>query len=281
MGIGTSDGKYYEDEFAHATGSHTTPITGSQNASPGGDTSSAGALKVDRGYEVPYISGLSESGDTLYIDKDVPTKMSISGVTFDPAEPLWIHETVEKHAYDHLIKSGMDKEQAYLHAHHGYAEPAEDNWYRSKGINVKEVDKEWKKLDTKTEDEGTENHPKDLAKWPYPHNKIEGAGHPTQGIFDEWPKVAKGNQPVENMRMPGVHPDLPFLGAANQDPILSTGWEADEETQRRVGKAALQMMMTNTGPTNPFSTLREKIDPTTKLYRNPGEEIHPAELGSK
>jgi len=262
MTIGTSDGHTYEDEFDYALSrARMNPVTQDMGAGatekPSVSEANTGASNVVRDKEVPYISGLSNSGDTLYIDRDVPTKMSVSGVTFDPAEPLWIHESVEKHAMDHFIKNGMNKNKAYELAHHAYAEPAEDQWYEDHGIDVKEMNKAWKKIDQKTEQEGTENHPKDLYKGPYPHDKVEGSPHPTKDVFAEWPHPAEihtpnfkpkkgGKQPVENMRMPGVQPNLPYQGAANTSPILGEGWEGDEETQRNVGTTALKMILNKT-----------------------------------
>jgi hypothetical protein len=136
------------------------------------------ALKINRDFDVPYTAGTSKDSKTLYVDKSVPKETTISNVTFDPAEPLNVHETVEHHVTDELIKSGMDPKEAVKIAHHEYAKPAELNWVQSKGIDVDQYNKFFKDIDKKAEMEGKEGTPQDLWARPYPHDKVEGLKHP-------------------------------------------------------------------------------------------------------
>ena len=137
---------------------------------------------IDRSHEVPYIAGASKdpADFTTHVDKDVPSSVTISGKTFDPAIPLHIHEQVEREVMQSLISKGHSNEKAYEIAHHEYAEPAEDLWYRSHGIDVNEMNKFWNKMDYKTEkDKG--DYPPNLYTKPYPHDKVEGIKHEPVG----------------------------------------------------------------------------------------------------
>ncbi|HXC03773.1 MAG TPA: hypothetical protein VNZ86_03425, partial [Bacteroidia bacterium] len=133
-------------------------------------------LKVDRTHDVPYEAGPSKTGSTLYLDKSIPHEAHVSGVSFDPAVPASIHEFTERHVMNQLTKKGMTDEKAYEIAHHEFAEPAEDAWYRAHGIDVPEVNKLWAKWDKGTEQEKADDKdfPKDLYTKPYAHNKVEG-----------------------------------------------------------------------------------------------------------
>lgn len=132
-------------------------------------------IKVNRDYEVPYISGPSNDGKTVYVDKHVPTTATIDGKTFDTATPLSIHELTERRALEHYLKQGMPEREAYQKAHEDHAEPAENNWYIENGIDPRAADDWWSKINSKTEQEGRENHPPDLFKAPYPHHVVEGS----------------------------------------------------------------------------------------------------------
>lgn len=152
--------------------------------------------QIDRSHEVPYIAGASKGNDdhTTHVDKDVPSSVTISGKTFDPAIPLHIHEQVEKQVMQKLISDGHSNEKAYEIAHHEYAEPAEDLWYKTHGIDVDEMNKFWNKIDYKTEkDKG--DYPPDLYSKPYPHDQVKGIRHEPLG--KESPDVEwKTNTPV-------------------------------------------------------------------------------------
>lgn len=143
--------------------------------------------KIDRDHEVPYVAGASSKPNdyTTHVDKSVPSSVTLSGQTFDPAIPLNIHEQVERHVMEQLKANGMTDEKAYEIAHHEFAEVAEDAWYKANGIKVEDANKWWAKIDKKTEqDKG--NFPKDLYKAPYPHDKVEGVKHEPSGVSAEW-----------------------------------------------------------------------------------------------
>lgn len=143
--------------------------------------------KIDRDHEVPYVAGASSKLNdyTTHVDKSVPSSVTISGKTFDPAIPLNIHEQVERHVMEQLKAKGMTDEKAYEIAHHEFAEVAEDAWYKANGISVDDANKWWAKIDKKTE-EDKGDFPKDLYKAPYPHDKVEGVKHEPSGVSAEW-----------------------------------------------------------------------------------------------
>lgn len=189
-------------------------------------------LQVNREHDVPYIAGPSNKGDTLYVDKSVPKEMTVGDKTFDPAVPLAIHEFTERHVLNTLTKKGMTDNKAYEIAHHEYAEPAEDAWYRANGIDVASVNKEWDKLDRHTEQETSEdkNYPKDLFKKPYEHGKVHGMKHEESGADAEWAtntKVAAANEIPYEKYLEGVHPARIPTGDSrhilNPDPTIQHG----------------------------------------------------------
>lgn len=164
---------------------------------------------IDREHDVPYEAGASNEPDdlTTHIDRRIPAQVTISGKAFDPAIPANIHEQVEREAMERLIatkKAEVGREptqvelnQIYEIAHHEYAEPAEDAWYRAHDINVDEVNKWWEAQDRTTEGENPTNPPPDLYTKPYPHSKVEGARHEETGVAAEWPTEAGVEPPAQ------------------------------------------------------------------------------------
>ncbi len=145
--------------------------------------------RIDRSHDVPYEAGASAKPDdmTTHVDRRIPSSVSIDGKTFDPAIPANIHEQVEREVMERLIKQGYTDNKAYEIAHHEYAEPAEDMWYKHHGINIDKVNEWWSKQDKITEHENPKDPPPDLYKKPYPHNKVEGVKHEPTGVYAEWP----------------------------------------------------------------------------------------------
>ncbi|HZU87933.1 MAG TPA: hypothetical protein VE993_01625 [Stellaceae bacterium] len=161
------------------------------------------APTIDASHDVPYLAGASANADdpTTHIDRHLPRMAEVSGVTFDPAVPANIHEQVERFVMERMIAAKAaelgraltpdELDTIYEVAHHGYAEPAEDAWYRAHGIDVNEVNALWAHWDGRTEREGVpKNPPPDLYAKPYPHNKVEGSAKPESAVFDEWPTRA-------------------------------------------------------------------------------------------
>lgn len=138
---------------------------------------------IDRSHTVPYMAGGSEplEDPTVYIDKHVPkeqTAPSASGgppITFDPAEPWTVHENVEQHTMELLIKGGMTNEEAYRVAHFEFAEPAEQAWYRAHDIDQVTAEKEQQTWLPRIQHEDANDIPENLYKKPYPHADVKGA----------------------------------------------------------------------------------------------------------
>lgn len=151
--------------------------------------------KIDRTHDVPYVAGASAKPDdfTTHVDQHIPTTATISGKTFDPAIPLNIHEQVEREVMNNLIKKGMTDEKAYEIAHHEYAEPAEDAWYKAQGIDVKDVNHWWDQQNKVTEKEKSTDlkFPPSLYKKPYPHDEVEGMKHEHSNVSAEWATSTK------------------------------------------------------------------------------------------
>jgi strawberry notch-like protein/NTP hydrolase family protein/inorganic pyrophosphatase-like protein/ADP-ribosyltransferase-like protein len=261
--------------------------------------------KINDKNDVPYMAGASNGDDrTTNYDKRLPRTATVSGVTFDPAIPANVHETVEKAAMERLIAqrkkiglpfprteakqygqadmplrrqivdayakagggefnraidltvlrkfllglsreavdaelkrmhidqdlganlhhndnharltdadresainafgdakhklwisrdprgtdiSDKEMERIYEIAHHEYAEPAEDAWYRARGIDIAEVNKWWAAQDQITEHEDAKDPPANLYRKPYPHQIVEGVKHEESGVAAEWP----------------------------------------------------------------------------------------------
>ncbi len=129
---------------------------------------------INRTNDVPYGAGAAaKPGDpTVNIDRHFPREMTIDGVTFDPAQPFTIHELVERHVMEELIKGGMDDQSAYKVAHFEYAEKAEGAWYQSKGIDQATAEAAYRPILDAIQHENPANPPADLYKKPYPHDDV-------------------------------------------------------------------------------------------------------------
>lgn len=231
--IGTSDGNQFQDTFDMAVkgiarqqtsvdaGISDIPLATNHNLRNVLQEPKVQQIisnpQIDRSHEVPYIAGASKDPNdfTTHVDKSVPTSVTVSGKTFDPAIPLNIHEQVEREVMERLIAAGHNKDKAYEIAHHEYAEPAEDMWYRQHGINVQDMNKFWNSVDSKTEkDKG--DFPPDLYTKPYPHDQVEGIQHEPTGISapdKEWrtyTKVATTDDEnfIRGHPLGSNHPDL-------------------------------------------------------------------------
>jgi hypothetical protein len=153
---------------------------------------------VNRANDVPYEAGASKGNDpTTNLDSHLPRQVELKSGTFDPAIPAKIHEQVEKFVMERLLAKkraevGRELKQSeideiYEIAHHEYAEPAEDAWYRQQGLDIDEVNAWWAKQDKITEHENPKNPPPNLYTKPYPHNEVEGVKHEEKGAAAEWP----------------------------------------------------------------------------------------------
>jgi len=77
-------------------------------------------ITVDRTWAMPLLSGRSEDGRTLYIDKAMPRELTIGGVTFDPAPILAAAEMAEWHF---MHKVGLPYVDAVIIAEERFARP--------------------------------------------------------------------------------------------------------------------------------------------------------------
>jgi hypothetical protein len=66
--------------------------------------------KISRAFDVPYIAGYSEDGQTIYIDRHMPRSFRFRGKDVETDRFLIVHEVVEKALLDGLALH-------YLHAH--------------------------------------------------------------------------------------------------------------------------------------------------------------------
>lgn len=162
---------------------------------------------VDRSHSVPYMAGGSVplADPTVYMDSHVPRKMtapSISNskkmITFDPARPWTVHENVEQHVMEILIKAGMKPEEAYRVAHFEFAEKAEQAWYKYYGINAKAAEKIEMSWLPKIQREDTKNVPPNLYKKPYPHSCVGDAKH--ESIHETPPSKEEVKQAFDIIR---------------------------------------------------------------------------------
>jgi hypothetical protein len=115
--------------------------------------------KLDRNHDVPYLAGYSQDGQTIYIDRHLPTKMTYKGRKVDVDRYLIMHEEVEKTLIDQL---GLH----YLHAHQ-IATRAEEAAVRAEGILWRDYDRFMQKYVKHIGDERLTNVPADLDLKPY------------------------------------------------------------------------------------------------------------------
>jgi hypothetical protein len=128
-------------------------------------------------YDVPYSAGGSVPlhDPTMFIDRHFPRSMEVDGVRFDPAEPFTIHENVEQHVMEVLIKGGMDKQTAYKVAHFEFAEKAEGAWYRAHGIDQAKAEAAYRPYIDQIQHENPTNPPPNLYVDAYPHDDVRAA----------------------------------------------------------------------------------------------------------
>jgi hypothetical protein len=118
---------------------------------------------VNRDYDIPYIAGYSEDGETVYIDRHLP-RMLRSWTRKVRIEPFILtHEIVEKALLDELRLH-------YLHAHQ-LALRAERDAVKAAGLSWWAYQSFIKKHGKPIEEEKIERVPKDLDLTPYRDEK--------------------------------------------------------------------------------------------------------------
>jgi hypothetical protein len=115
--------------------------------------------KLDRKHDIPYLAGYSVDGQTIYIDRHLPRKMTYKGRKIEVDRYLIMHEEVEKTLIDQL---GLH----YLHAHQ-IATRAEEAAVRAEGILWRDYDRFMQKYVKHIGDERLQKVPADLDLKPY------------------------------------------------------------------------------------------------------------------
>ncbi len=115
--------------------------------------------KLDRTHDIPYLAGYSQDGQTIYIDRHLPSTMNYKGRKVNVDRFLIMHEEVEKTLIDQL---GLH----YLHAHQ-IATRAEEAAVRADGILWRDYDRFMQKYVKIVGDERLKKVPEDLDLKPY------------------------------------------------------------------------------------------------------------------
>lgn len=146
------------------------------------------APKVDRSKDVRWMSELSRDGATMFVDRSLPKRVIIKGKVVDPAEPLMRHEMAEyramKQAEEVFEKeygrkpNDSERKRIYSHSHKHFGTPAEQEYLRSKGIDVQSwnawTNGELAKLEKKKEIKPPPRP--DVRVFPHGHDDLEFAG---------------------------------------------------------------------------------------------------------
>jgi hypothetical protein len=118
---------------------------------------------VNRDYDIPYIAGYSEDGDTVYIDRHLPRTLRLWTRTVRVEPFILTHEIVEKALLDELRLH-------YLHAHQ-LALRAERDAVKAAGVSWWAYQDFIKKHEKAIEEEKIQNVPGDLDLTPYRDEK--------------------------------------------------------------------------------------------------------------
>ncbi|HUW98559.1 MAG TPA: hypothetical protein VMV40_06920 [Acidiferrobacter sp.] len=116
-------------------------------------------VSLRRDYDIPYLAGYSQNGQTIYIDRHLPLSFTNKGRTVQVDRYLILHEAVEKSLIDEL---GLH----YLHAHQ-IATRAEESAVRADRISWTAYDAFMQKYVKAIGDERLTHVPADLDLKPY------------------------------------------------------------------------------------------------------------------
>jgi hypothetical protein len=176
------------------------------------DAQAAGApaegVTIDRTHNIPYLGGTDTTGHVVYIDKDTPPTLKLTGADgkpqdVNPDKYLALHEDVEKRL--------MDKGLSYAEAHQ-YATAAENDSVKADGLNPEEYNKALEPF-IKNDEHKRGNVPADLNKQPYTESRREvpqaereaAAKNYSPGSMEARAKeLTAGQKPV----LPPVAPEL-------------------------------------------------------------------------
>ena len=116
-------------------------------------------IKLDCGYDIPYLAGYSLDGKKIYIDRHLPKTFTYRGKRVAVDRYLIVHESVEKTLIDALNLH-------YLHAHQ-IATRAEEAAVRADGISWRAYDRFMQQYVKKCGSERLKRVPRDLDLTPY------------------------------------------------------------------------------------------------------------------
>ena len=131
-------------------------------------------IELDHSVDVPFCAGVSEDGQTLYVDHAIYDELEKLGYL----RPLCVHELVE-HALMRML--GMKYDDA-----HAIATGAEESCLRADGIDKTTYNRNWNRLIRKVQTRGEyPNVPEDLDTEPYNQDdeRAEEEGKLDHGLF--------------------------------------------------------------------------------------------------
>lgn len=143
--------------------------------------------KLDRSHDVPYLAGYSMDGQTIYIDRHLPTSFTYRGRTIEVDRFLIMHEEVEKTLIDQL-------DLHYLHAHQ-IATRAEEAAVRAQKISWRAYDRFMQKYVKSVGDERLKKVPDDLDLKPYRD-------------YHDWDLMQRMEKAIEAGKLPGASQKL-------------------------------------------------------------------------
>src|SRR5579864_2175823 len=111
-------------------------------------------VKINRKYDIPYLSGYSRDGKTIYIDRHMPKIFNYKGRKIRTDRYLVLHETIEKILIDRL--------KLHYQFAHQIALRAEQASVRSDKISWHAYDKFMQKYIKEIGNEKLKNVPKNL-----------------------------------------------------------------------------------------------------------------------
>ena len=114
---------------------------------------------INRNYDLPYLGGYSQDGNTIYLDRHLPTQLKAGSVDFSPDDFIPIHEHIEKAVIDGL---GYKYPPA-----HEIATGVERRHVIAAGLNWQSYSKSLEPYIKADEVEKIERPPPDLDTTPY------------------------------------------------------------------------------------------------------------------
>jgi hypothetical protein len=116
-------------------------------------------MDINRNFDIPYLAGYSVDGQTIYIDRDMPTSIFVGNKKVSLIEYyLRIHEEIEK-LFEEIGEPYKDS--------HKIATKCEEKVVKAMGIDPKEYEKALKPYIYMCEHKHNVHLPPDLDPEPY------------------------------------------------------------------------------------------------------------------